>query len=78
MKRFISLIIAIILVISCQSQLPTSCFDTLINSQSCLWYPDCLELKYQCGSQGYPIGYGFKYCNKFGQLKTYQSARTWI
>ncbi|ESK95050.1 hypothetical protein Moror_13940 [Moniliophthora roreri MCA 2997] len=29
------------------------------------FYSDCLEKHFQCGLEGYPIGYGFKYCTKF-------------
>eukprot|EP01114_Cavostelium_apophysatum_P012010 TRINITY_DN26670_c0_g1_i1.p1 TRINITY_DN26670_c0_g1~~TRINITY_DN26670_c0_g1_i1.p1 ORF type:complete len:188 (-),score=11.41 TRINITY_DN26670_c0_g1_i1:55-618(-) len=31
----------------------------------CSWYEDCLESLYQCGSGGYPIGYGFYFCDRF-------------
>ncbi|KAK7057665.1 hypothetical protein R3P38DRAFT_3252746 [Favolaschia claudopus] len=32
---------------------------------SCTFYADCLESRYQCGSSGYPLGYGQKFCTKF-------------
>jgi len=31
----------------------------------CSFYEDCLETRYHCGPDGYPLGYGKKYCNKF-------------
>ncbi|KAF8894225.1 hypothetical protein CPB84DRAFT_1710821 [Gymnopilus junonius] len=31
----------------------------------CEFYRDCLEAKFHCGPDGYPIGYGEKYCEKF-------------
>ena len=31
----------------------------------CSFYEDCLETRYHCGADGYPLGYGKKYCNKF-------------
>ena len=31
----------------------------------CAFYADCLESRYHCGSDGYPIGYGQHYCQKF-------------
>ncbi len=31
----------------------------------CRFYLNCLEDQIQCGPSGYPIGYGFKYCEKF-------------
>lgn len=30
----------------------------------------CLEEKYSCGSEGYPLGYGFKYCKRFSSFNT--------
>jgi hypothetical protein len=45
----------------------TTCEDCLSmsNNYSCEYYTKCLEPKYTCGSSGYPLGYGFKYCSKF-------------
>ncbi len=34
-------------------------------SLSCQFYDDCLENIFTCGSQGYPVKYGKKYCEKF-------------
>ena len=31
----------------------------------CSFYADCLKARYHCGPNGYPIGYGLKYCEKF-------------
>ena len=31
----------------------------------CSFYADCLEARYHCGPDGYPIGYGLKYSEKF-------------
>ena len=42
---------------------------------TCNFYPDCLESKYHCGSSGYPIGYGLKYCEAFTAAKPRLSAR---
>lgn len=60
------------------SALPDSCFTTQVESQDCFWYSSCLEEKYQCGKNGYPVGFGFKYCQKFGQLKSYTPVRIWV
>jgi len=49
-----------------------------VESQDCFWYSTCLEEKYQCGKNGYPVGFGLKYCKKFGQLKSYPAVRTWV
>jgi hypothetical protein len=32
---------------------------------SCTFYADCLESRYHCGPNGYPIGYGENFCQKF-------------
>ncbi|ORZ08670.1 hypothetical protein BCR42DRAFT_424660 [Absidia repens] len=32
---------------------------------SCAFYAECLESKYHCGTAGYPIGYGQKFCEVF-------------
>ena len=48
--------------------LPALCPDPLYSSklpEDCSFYPDCLESTYHCGLNGYPMGYGNKYCNKF-------------
>src|SRR5688572_15430052 len=45
-----------------------SLFQTLcINPppNTCDFYLDCLESRYRCSSNGYPLGYGYKYCSKF-------------
>ncbi|KIJ06358.1 hypothetical protein PAXINDRAFT_103402 [Paxillus involutus ATCC 200175] len=31
----------------------------------CSFYATCLESRYHCGPDGYPLGYGRKYCQKF-------------
>ncbi|KAF8962393.1 hypothetical protein BDZ97DRAFT_1824858 [Flammula alnicola] len=36
----------------------------------CTFYADCLEAQYHCGAQGYPIGYGQQYCEKFNADKS--------
>jgi len=37
---------------------------------SCAFYADCLESKYNCGPDGYPIGYGQNFCEKFEANRT--------
>ncbi|KAF4610711.1 hypothetical protein D9613_007295 [Agrocybe pediades] len=41
----------------------------------CDFYRDCLEARYNCGPDGYPLGYGEKYCNKFSQSQDRLSAK---
>lgn len=45
-----------------------SCYNTPIN-RTCEYY-QCLEDDYQCGADGYPLGYGHKYCKRFNSLNT--------
>ena len=72
-------IVAIVaLLVTAAAALPAECWTSLLESQTCMWYPQCLEEKFQCGKTGYPVGYGFKYCSKFGQLNTFPAARLWI
>ena len=53
------------------ANIPDTCYTSDIDNLECRWYVNCLEEKYQCGKNGYPLAYGYKYCNKFGSLKTY-------
>eukprot|EP01084_Bolivina_argentea_P212163 360699_1 len=32
----------------------------------CKWYLKCLESKFECGDDGYPSGYGYYFCNRYG------------
>jgi hypothetical protein len=32
---------------------------------TCTFYTDCLESLYHCGPDGYPLGYGLHFCQKF-------------
>ncbi|RPA79645.1 hypothetical protein BJ508DRAFT_415798 [Ascobolus immersus RN42] len=47
---------------------------------SCNFYSICLEGQYQCGSSGYPLGYGKKYCDKFSANRSNFSSKgkTWV
>ncbi|KAF9228276.1 hypothetical protein BS17DRAFT_773401 [Gyrodon lividus] len=36
----------------------------------CSFYATCLESRYHCGPDGYPIGYGQKYCQKFSDERS--------
>lgn len=44
--------------------LPPECYDTLIQNLDCSWYETCLQAAFQCPEDGYPIGYGYKYCSR--------------
>lgn len=40
-----------------------ACSTTMVGT--CEWYSQCVEKSLSCGNQGYPLGYGYKYCKKF-------------
>lgn len=42
---------------------------------SCAFYADCLEARYHCGPNGYPVGFGAKFCQKFSDDRAELSAR---
>lgn len=47
-------------------QLSSICFDP--PRGQCTFYAQCLEVQYHCGEDGYPLGYGQKYCDKFNTV----------
>ncbi len=40
-------------------------------SGQCGFYGQCIESKYKCGADGYPLGYGAKYCDRFNALSSH-------
>lgn len=59
--QFYVLLISIILGVT----LADKCKDLSVVPHDCSFYTECLEDKYHCGNDGYPVGYGNKYCSKF-------------
>ncbi|KAL1694174.1 hypothetical protein GGG16DRAFT_110525 [Schizophyllum commune] len=47
---------------------------------NCSFYLDCLESRYHCGPEGYPVGYGYKYCTQFSveREKLSEKGQTWM
>lgn len=43
-----------------------SCQDMAV-SGNCNFYSQCVEKRVPCGPNGYALGYGGKYCVKFGE-----------
>ena len=37
----------------------------LANAGNCDFYTQCVEQRFQCGTNGYPLAYGDKYCHRF-------------
>jgi hypothetical protein len=65
------LIICLFAEMTSYQELPSDCFATLVTDQTCDFYTQCLEKKYHCGPKGYPMGYGYVYCNKFTELSSF-------
>lgn len=47
-------------------------------ANSCDFYDKCLEAKNSCGSDGYPLGYGLKFCETFNSMELSASGEKWI
>src|SRR5690349_7653291 len=49
-------------------------------NDNCDFYIECLEKQFNCGSSGYPVGYGHKYCNRFVQSLPFfaQNGKVWV
>ncbi|KAL4446467.1 hypothetical protein ABPG74_001208 [Tetrahymena malaccensis] len=56
------------------------CLNEGLTNKDCGWYTNCLENAYNCGSDGYPVGYGYKYCSRFVEKYNNFSApaKKWI
>ena len=37
----------------------------LANAGNCDLYTQCVEPRFQCGTNGYPLAYGNRYCHRF-------------
>ena len=47
----------------------------LANTGNCGFYTQCVEPRFQCGTNGYPLAYGYKYCRHFiNEQSCYTSA----
>lgn len=69
----------VISVVSANENSNSALCSTPVRGQ-CSFYEDCLETSYQCGVDGYPLGYGKKYCNKFNAAidKFSQKGQIWM
>lgn len=52
----------------------------LLQENTCNFYRDCVESRYNCGPGGYPIGYGEDYCQRFSNVKSQFSpaGQAWV
>lgn len=78
MKNF--LIIALFSIFCFSIVSTTDSCQSTIENFSCEFYILCLENTYHCGADGYPVGYGYKYCNKFTEHMSEfsESGQKWI
>ena len=51
-------------------RLQEECYTPPLPNSVCGFYIGCLENYYPCGEEGYAIGYGYKYCQKFTDEET--------
>ncbi|TFK50704.1 hypothetical protein OE88DRAFT_287234 [Heliocybe sulcata] len=60
------------------STVPVDCASPPYDS--CAFYLECLESRFHCGPDGYPLGYGLKFCTKFSQerSKLTPAGQTWM
>ena len=42
----------------------------LANAGNCDFYTQCVEPRFQCGTNGYPLAYGNRYCHRFKNEQT--------
>jgi hypothetical protein len=54
------------------------CLRVLSTEDECEWYVECLERLFQCGKNGYPIEYGYKYCKKFNSAALSPQGKIWV
>ena len=52
-----------------EGQALTNC-ERLLNNADCSFYTDCVEANMPCGPSGYAVGYGYHFCNAFGQYNS--------
>lgn len=75
-----SIVILVVIFSVFTSTLTQDCEALLAKRHDCEFYRSCLEKKFNCGRDGYPIGYGYKYCTRFlEQYDEFSSdAQQWI
>ena len=37
----------------------------MAKADDCDFYIKCIEPAFKCGNNGYPVAYGYKYCDRF-------------
>ena len=62
---FVLLVATLVSSVQISSEQMNACMASLKTYNKCNFYTDCLEKIIPCGSNGYALGYGHKYCSKF-------------
>ena len=55
---------AVLVVVTAAQSDGVKC-TALAKAGDCDFYAECVEAKFQCGSEGYPLSYGDRYCHQF-------------
>lgn len=59
------------------AQFPVSCLK-MSTLDNCYFYSKCLEAKNPCGPEGYPLGFGLKYCQIFNKIELTVKGGKWF
>ncbi|KAJ7212452.1 hypothetical protein C8J57DRAFT_1141464 [Mycena rebaudengoi] len=75
---FVFVLSLVSLPLAVMAQNSTKCATPI--RDDCTFYTECLEAKYNCGTEGYPISYGFHFCTKFAESRSKLSSegQAWI
>ena len=58
-------ILAFVVVLSLTVAVKAQDCTALANASNCDFYTLCVEPRLQCGTNGYPLVYGDRYCRRF-------------
>ena len=59
----ISVVLYLVVIVQAQN------CTALANAGNCDFYTQCVEPRFQCGTNGYPLAYGDRYCRRFKNNK---------
>lgn len=75
--RWLVYLVIMAMVPQALAEFPDSC-PRVSQENNCDFYDRCLEAKNQCGNDGYPLGYGLKFCRKFSAMELSAEGERWI
>jgi hypothetical protein len=70
--RIVLLLVVLILVLK-NTDCSAKCEPFSPINASCNYYSECLEDRVRCSDEGYALGYGYKYCQRFLSIGTVNS-----